>query len=106
MADADPVHPADLAGYDAADLWDDGSRQPFVRMTGPRRRADDHAHQDYWRTDQQHRFEDRMASELQEIKEEVRSLNGRLTLLLGALALIAFALPIVAPFVRSALNLP
>jgi len=69
--------------------------------SGPLRRIDDHHHQEYWEEGQQHRFEDRLSEELKGIRGEVKSMNNRLTLLTGALALIAFMLPLIAPFVRS-----
>ena len=72
-------------------------------MTG--RRADDHLHREYWEKTDQHRFEDEVSAELRGVKQEVKKLNDRITLLLGALALVAFALPIIAPFVRAALGI-
>jgi hypothetical protein len=71
------------------------------------RRADDHNHPEYWTADAHHRFEDRTAKELQSLKAEVEKvevkvgeLTTRITLMLGALGLIAFLLPIISPFVR------
>ena len=67
---------------------------------GPQRRASDHVHLEYWEESQQHRYEDRMASELQQIRSEVKKLADRILLLMGALGLLAFVLPIAAPFIR------
>jgi hypothetical protein len=85
-----------------------GDPTPGIAMTragGPRttplRRIDDHVHDEYWQERDQHRFEDRLSEELKGIRGEVKSMNNRLTLLTGALALIAFMLPLIAPFVRS-----
>lgn len=77
-------------------------------MTGaPRRRAaDQHFHPEYWTETDQHRFEDRMVKEMEGIREEVRLLSQRMTLLLGGLVLLAFLLPLIAPFIRDWLNLP
>ena len=80
----------------------------------PRRRAtDNHVHVDSWTRAEQHRFEDRMALELKDVseeiggvREEVRSLNNRITLMLGGLAILAFLLPIAAPFIRSLIGIP
>ena len=67
---------------------------------GPQRRASDHVHLEYWEESQQHRYEDRMAAELQNIRSEVKKLADRILLLMGALGLLAFVLPIAAPFIR------
>lgn len=80
----------------------------------PQRRAtDNHVHTDAWTLAEQHRFEDRMAVELKDVseeiggvREEVRSLNNRITLMLGGLAILAFLLPIAAPFIRGILGIP
>lgn len=40
------------------------------------------------------------------VKDEVRGLNTRLTLMLGGLAILAFLLPVAAPFIRGLLGLP
>ena len=80
----------------------------------PQRRAtDNHVHMDAWTRAEQHRFEDRMANELKDVSEEiggvrdeVRSLNNRMTMLLGGLAILAFLLPIAAPFIRSLIGIP
>ena len=77
-------------------------------MTGaPRRRASDqHVHPEYWTEHDQIRFEDRIVREMEGIRAEVKALTGRMTLLLGGLVLLAFLLPLVAPFIRDWLNLP
>jgi hypothetical protein len=75
-------------------------------MTGPRRRVSDHVHPEYWEEAQQHRYEDRLAEELQRIRKELARLGTTITLMMGALALLVFAIPVIAPFIRSALNLP
>jgi hypothetical protein len=67
----------------------------------PQRRITDHYHPDLWSVDQQHRHEDALTEELKEIRTEMRSLSNRMLMLIGALGLIAFAVPVVAPFVRS-----
>ena len=72
---------------------------------GPLRRIDDHHHSEYWEEAQQHRFEDRLAEEIRGIKAEVKGLNTRLTMLFGALMLLAFILPIAAPFIRGIISI-
>jgi hypothetical protein len=70
-------------------------------VTGPQRRVTDHIHPEYWTEADQHRFEDRITRELHAIRAEVKDAGIRLTYLFGGLAVIAFLLPIVAPFIRS-----
>jgi len=72
----------------------------------PQRRVTDHSHPDYWEEAQQHRYEDRIAGELQGIKQEVSRLATRITMLMGAVAVLAFLLPLIAPFIRDFLNFP
>jgi len=72
----------------------------------PQRRVTDHSHDQYWEETQQHRYEDRIASELQGIKQEVGKLSARITMLMGAVAVLAFLLPLIAPFIRDFLNFP
>jgi hypothetical protein len=82
------------------------------RGVHPMRRADDHNHPEYWTEDAHHRFESRTATEMERLRVEVEKvetkvgeLTTRITLMLGALGLIAFLLPIISPFVRLWLNL-
>ena len=83
---------------------------------GPQRRVTDHFHPEYWTENDQHRYEDKIATqisglrgevkdELGGMREEVRALGNRITLILGGLALLAFLLPIAAPFIRSLLDI-
>ena len=65
-----------------------------------------HEHHEYWRRESQYRYEDRIGDELQGIKEELKSISTRITLLMGAVALFAFLIPILAPFIRAFLNVP
>ena len=90
-------------------VWGGGIGSACDRMTrspGPRRRATDHVHDEYWEESQQHRYEDRIASELNGIKVEVGKLATRITMLMGAVAILAFLLPLIAPFIRDFLNFP
>ena len=66
----------------------------------PHRRITDHFHPDVWSREEQHRFEDGLERELKEMRQEVRSLSNRLLIVMGGLGLLAFVLPIIAPFVR------
>lgn len=82
---------------------------------GPQRRITDHFHPEYWTENDQYRYEDKIAreigslrgevrEELSGVREEVKALGNRITLILGGLALLAFLLPIAAPFLRSLLG--
>jgi hypothetical protein len=74
---------------------------------GPRRRsADNHVHPEYWTAEAHHRFEDRVSREIHNLREDVEAIGTRLTLLIGGLAILAFAVPILVPIVQSALNIP
>ena len=83
---------------------------------GPRRRSSDyHGHDEYLLKSDHQRFEDRIAGELRSlrregsedlegIRREVKSLSDRLLMVMGAIALLAFLLPLAAPFIRSFLG--
>jgi hypothetical protein len=73
---------------------------------GPQRRVTDHWHPEYWTEQEQHRFEDKLTREMEAFRLELKGLANRLTLMLGALALLGFLLPIVAPFLRDFLSIP
>ena len=76
--------------------------------TNPQRRVTDHYHPEfasYWSRTDQHRYEDQTDSELRQIREELTKLRAQITLMLGAIGLVVFLLPIIAPFIRSMLNL-
>ena len=73
---------------------------------GPQRRITDHWHPDYWTRPEQTRHEDRMSKEIESLEAAIRLLANRVTLMLGALALIGFLIPIVVPFIRSFLVTP
>lgn len=64
-----------------------------------------HYHPDLWSKSDQHRFEDRTEAQLEQIREELAKLRGQITMMLGAIGLVVFLLPIVAPFIRSLLNI-
>lgn len=66
----------------------------------------DHFHPEYWGKDDHWRFEARVQAELEKIEEAVERLTTRITMMLGGLALIAFLLPIIAPFVRQWIGVP
>jgi len=74
-------------------------------MSTPRRRAEDHVHPEYWEETQQHRFEDRVGQELGGIKQEVSKLRQTVTMMIGAIGILAFLLPVIAPFIRSVLDI-
>ena len=65
----------------------------------------DHHHSEAWTKDDHYRFEARVTSELEKLEKAVHDLTTRVTLMLGGLTLIAFLLPIIAPFMRALLNL-
>ena len=77
-----------------------------LRPVRPQRRITDHSHEQYWEETDQHRYEDRISAELKGIKEEVGKLSARITMLMGAVAVLAFLLPLIAPFIRDFLNFP
>lgn len=77
-------------------------------MTGPRRRLTDHVHSEYWEVSEQRHYEQRMTDELKGIRmetrgmrSEIKALSDRVLLMLGGIALLAFIIPLIAPFVRS-----
>lgn len=75
-------------------------------MTGPRRRAsDDHNHPEYWTAEAHHRFEDRISREINNLREDLDAIGMRITLLLGGLGIMAFLVPVLAPFFRAWLNI-
>lgn len=60
----------------------------------------DHVHPDYWTREAHYRFEDRTKEELEKLEKAIDRLTMRVTLMLGGLMLIAFILPVAAPFIR------
>ena len=81
------------------------SRAAERAVNTPRRRAEDHVHPEYWEQTDQHRFEDRIGSELNGIRQEVGKLRQQVTMIIGAIGILAFLLPIIAPFIRSVLQI-
>lgn len=65
-----------------------------------------HIHADYWSRTDQHRFEDQVKQDMKEVERAVDRLTQRVTLLMGAIGLLVFILPIAAPFIRGFLGLP
>lgn len=76
-------------------------------MTGQRgaRSITDHVHPDYWTRQEQHRREDRIDADIDDIRAELRGIGNRLTLMVGGIGVLAFLLPILAPFIRQWLGL-
>lgn len=70
------------------------------------RRVDDHLHPEYWEVSDQRHYEERIGNELQGLRRDVKSLADRVLMLIGALGLLAFILPIVAPFIRTLFQVP
>ena len=64
------------------------------------------AQREFWTVAEQYRFEDRLNDQLREMQFSIDRLTARLTLLMGGVGLLAFMVPIVAPLLRSWLNLP
>lgn len=54
-----------------------------------------------WTRADQIRYEQRIDKRLDGISAELKSIASRMTLMLGALGLVAFLLPILAPFLRA-----
>lgn len=65
-----------------------------------------HIHAELWSKSDQHRFEDQINAEMKEVERAVDRLTQRVTLLMGAIGLLVFILPIAAPFIRGFLGLP
>lgn len=65
-----------------------------------------HHHPEYWTERDHDRFEDRVTRELSKLRSDVERLSARVTLLLGAIAVIAFILPILAPLIRPLFGIP
>lgn len=74
-------------------------------VSGPQRRADDHVHPEYWTSEDHHRFEGRVERALESLREDLDAIGMRITLLMGALGILAFLVPLVSPFIRAWLNL-
>lgn len=71
-------------------------------MTGgrPQRRITDHIHQEYWRESEQHRYEEEISNRVSRIEAAIEKLTQRITYLFGAIGLLLFLLPIIAPYIR------
>ena len=69
------------------------------------RTGDDHVHPDAWSKEDHNRYEDRIAKEIQNLEVTVEKLTTRVTLMIGAVGVLGFVIPLVAPFVRAFLNL-
>lgn len=96
------------AGTDLAVHWSDIDSSAYamsLQRKQPQRRITDHFHPDVWSRDEQHRFEDGLEREMKEMRAEIRVLSNRLILVIGGLGLLAFVLPIAAPFIRGALGI-
>jgi len=70
------------------------------------RRANDHLHPEYWSQRDHDRFEDRIAEQIHELREEVHLLATRMAWLLGAIAVLVFLIGLLSPFLRDFLQLP
>ena len=76
-------------------------------MTGPR-----HSHPEYRTVAESHRLEDRIQAQFREVDEgmgrladKIDRLTERVTMLVVGAGILAFTIPIVAPFVRGLLDL-
>ena len=70
----------------------------------PQRRITDHVHPDLWREADQHRYEEEVGRRISRVEEAIEKLTARITLLMGAIGLLLFILPILAPFIRDFLG--
>lgn len=70
----------------------------------PQRRITDHIHQEYWRETEQHRYEEQANERFRLIEQAIEKLTTRITYLMGAIGLLLFLLPIVAPYIRDFLG--
>jgi hypothetical protein len=66
----------------------------------PQRRITDHIHQEYWRETEQHRYEEEVGRRIGRVEGAIEKLTQRITLLMGAIGLLLFVLPILAPYIR------
>lgn len=66
----------------------------------PQRRITDHIHQEYWRESEQHRYEEEVGHRINRVEQAIDKLTQRITLLMGAIGLLLFVLPILAPYIR------
>jgi hypothetical protein len=71
----------------------------------------DHWHIEYQTHDAQNRYEERIQKVLDEIRreqaeirDELQTIASRMLLMMGGLGLVAFLLPIIAPFLRDLLG--
>ena len=64
--------------------------------------GDGHWHRDSWTRSEQHRYEDRVSDELNGLRQDLKEQGNRILLMMGGLGLLAFLLPLVAPFIRQA----
>lgn len=69
-------------------------------------RHDGHNHPEYWEKADQHRFEDRVSKELHEMRNDLEKLTGRVLLMFGGIAVLAFLIPLLIPLVRNWLSIP
>lgn len=72
----------------------------------PSRRVSDHVHPDYWTREDEHRFEDRIGSELREIRSDLEKLASRVLMIFGGIAVLAFLIPLLVPMLREWLDIP
>jgi hypothetical protein len=56
----------------------------------------DHVHVEYWTEEDHHRFENRVSTELKELRSEVHALGQRMGWLLGGLGVVIFIVNIIA----------
>jgi hypothetical protein len=73
-------------------------------MTGPHRRVTDHWHIEYQTHDAQAKYEAMIRQQLEDMRDDIKTMSTRITLMLGGLGLVAFLLPILAPFLRDLLG--
>ena len=64
------------------------------------------AQREFWTVAEQYRFEDHLDLQLRKMQLSIDRLTARLTLLMGGVGVLAFMVPIVAPLLRSWLNIP
>ena len=67
--------------------------------------GDDHVHPDAWTKEDHHRYEDRVSKDIQVLEGAVEKLTTRVTLMIGAIGVLGFVIPLLAPFIRAFLNL-
>lgn len=64
-----------------------------------------HVHPEYATEGDLHREIGRVTDEVKGLRGDVQNLSSKFTMVMGAIGILAFLIPIAAPFIRSLLNI-